>query len=134
MQDMNKLSVVGRLTRDPEMRYTNSGLAILNINIANNFSKKVGDSWQEEVSFFEVSLLGKRAESLQPYLKKGKQIGVSGELRQNRWTNNEGQNRSKIYIVADHIQLFGGSDGSGNNAKQPVTGGASEQFDDDIPF
>lgn len=105
-KDINSLTLVGRLTRDAELKYTNSGFAITNIGLAVNSSKKDGDQWVEVANFFDVTLLGKRGESLNQYLTKGTRIAISGELKQERWEQ-DGQNRSKVIVQANDIQLLG---------------------------
>lgn len=139
--DINHVVLVGRLTRDVEMKYTNNGMAVAKLGLAVNRRRKKDEGWVDEVSFFNITLWGKIAESLQPYLTKGKQIAVDGELRQNRWEQN-GQSRSTVEIVANNIQLLGGktSDSSrdyspsGGGAPAPSTMGPSDDFEDDIPF
>ncbi|MDR0474223.1 MAG: single-stranded DNA-binding protein [Treponema sp.] len=113
MADLNHVVLIGRLTRDSELRYTPNGTAICNFSIAVNRRKKDGDSWSDEPSFFNIVLWGRQGESLSQYLLKGKQVGIEGELRQERWQQ-DGQNRSKIEIVADNVQLLGGGN-SGNS-------------------
>jgi len=115
-QDINNVTIVGRLTKDSELKYTNSGTAIAVMSIAVNRSKKDGDQWVEEANFFDISLWGRRGETLNQYLLKGQQIAVTGELRQERWEK-DGQNRSKVLINASNIQLLGGkkSEDTGNN-------------------
>ena len=83
--DLNHVTLIGRLTRDAELKYTSAGFAISNFSIAVNRRRKNGDQWMEEASFFEINLYGKSAESLKQYLVKGKQVAVDGELRQDRW-------------------------------------------------
>ena len=85
MADINHVILVGRLTRDAELKYTNTGLPLSKFSIAINRRKKVEEQWQEEAHFFDIVVWGKIAEALHPFLKKGKQIGIDGELRQNRW-------------------------------------------------
>jgi single-strand DNA-binding protein len=95
----------------------------------------------EEANFFDIVLWGKQGETLSQYLQKGKQVGINGELRQDRWEQ-DGQNRSRIEIVANNLQLLGGGAGTagggasfGNRqdtAAPSDTGG--ENFTDDIPF
>ncbi|MCM1320617.1 MAG: single-stranded DNA-binding protein [Bacteroides sp.] len=113
MADVNHVTIIGRLTRDAELKYTSAGMGISNFSIAVNRRRKSGDQWIEEANFFEINLYGKSAESLKPYLVKGKQIAVEGELRQDRWEQ-DGQPRSKVVITASNIQLLGGNSGSGN--------------------
>ena len=154
--DINLVTLVGRLTREAELKYTNSGLAVCKFSLAVNRRKRSGDQWTDEVSYFDVVLWGKQGEAIQQYLGKGKQIAVSGELRQNRWEQ-DGQKRSKVEIVASNVQLLGGSSsnsggGSGNYGGnrsenqnngpsnesfgefKPASSNGPENFEDDIPF
>ena len=108
MEDTNSVIMVGRLTRDAETKYTNSGLAICNFSIANNRRKKEGDDYVDTVSFFDCVLFGKTAENLGQYLEKGKQVLVNGNLVQDRWEDNEGNKRNKTSIVVYKLQFFGG--------------------------
>lgn len=116
MTDLNHVVLIGRLTRDADLKYTSGGYAISNFSIAVNRSKKNGDQWVEEASFFDINLYGKSAENLKQYLVKGKQVAIDGELRQDRWEQ-DGQSRSKVVVVANNIQLVGGNSngGSGNS-------------------
>ena len=152
MVDLNHVVLVGRLTRDAELKYTPSGQAICKFSIAVNRRKKVGEQqWEDEASFFDIVLWGRQGESLHPYLMKGKMVGVKGELRQDRWQQ-DGQNRSKVEIVADYLQLLGGGPGGptgggqqdrqyqGPAASAPAAGASysaapkDDGFADDIPF
>ena len=116
MADINHVVLVGRLTRDAELKYTSSGIAVCNFAIAVNRRRKTGDDWSEEASFFDVVLWGRQGEALNQYLVKGKQVAIDGELRQNRWEQ-DGQTRSKVEIVANNIQLIGGSAGQGGQSQ-----------------
>lgn len=141
MADINRVILVGRLTRDAELKYTGTGSAVSKFSLAINRRKKSGDQWVEEVNYFDVVVWGKTAESLSKYLTKGKQVGVDGELRQNRWEQ-DGQARSKVEVHATNIQLLGG--GAGGRGAAPAGGQAaggfeeppepSSEFEDDIPF
>ena len=156
--DINNVVLVGRLTREIELKYLNSGTAVGRFSLAVNRIKRSGDQREEEVSFFDITVWGKQAEVLNPYLSKGRQVCVSGELRQSRWEQ-DGQSRSRIEIVASSIQLLGGggaSSGAPTNqsdnrsygqkpnsrpaqapqsrAKDAPSFPGPEQFDDDIPF
>ena len=113
MADLNHVVLIGRLTRDAELKYTAGGQAVCKFSIAVNRRKKNGDQWEDEANFFDIVLWGKQGESLQTYLVKGKMIGEDGELRQDRWQQ-DGQNRSKIEIIANYIQLLGGGQSSGD--------------------
>lgn len=115
MNDMNKVSVIGRLTKDAELKYSSTGLAICDFSIAVNRSKRQGEGYVDEASFFEATLLGKLAESMQRHLVKGKQVAISGFLKQDRWKNKDGENRTKVSIGVDEIQLIGGNKSNDGN-------------------
>ena len=155
MTDMNHVTLIGRLTRDVgaderSFAYLPSGQARANVSIAVNRSRKNGDQWVDEVSYFDVTIWGKQAESLKPYLTKGKQIAIEGYLRQDRWEK-DGQKQSRVTITATNVQLLGGK--SDNNQQtggyvpkfQPKQnsepdmdaasfGGDTGAFPEDIPF
>ena len=146
MADINHVVLVGRLTRNAELKYTNSGAAVSKFGIAINQRRKKDDQWVDEVNFFDVVLWGKSAESINQYLVKGKQVGIEGQLRQDRWEQ-DGQSRSKVEIVASNVQLLGGGGGGGGGRGGPAPEGkpagqqtseggapAGDQFEDDIPF
>ena len=144
MADINRVILVGRLTRDAELRYTGGGMAVCKFSIAINRRKKSGDRWEDEAHFFDVVLFGKQGEAINQYLVKGKQVGIDGELRQNRWEQ-DGQSRSKVEIAAFNVQLLGGG-GGGRGGQAPsrdegsfdsYDASAQEpagEFEDDIPF
>ena len=130
MADINAVTLVGRLTRDAEMKYTSGGGCIANFSLAVNRRRKQGDGWTDEASFIDCTLFGNQAEAVSRYLTKGKQVGVVGELRQERWEK-DGQKRSKVKIIADNVQLLGSaSNGSGEGASTSA-GAAAE---DGVPF
>jgi len=104
--DINHVTIIGRLTRDAELKFTAGGQAVSKFSIASNRRKKNGDTWEDEANFFDVVVWGKQAESIHPYLLKSKTVCVLGELRQDRWQQ-DGQNRSKVEIVAGYVQLLG---------------------------
>lgn len=125
--DINSVVIVGRLTRDAELRYLNSGTAVASISIAVNRSKKDGVQWISEANFFDVSYFGKGAEGIKPYLTKGTQIAVQGSLRQDRWEK-DGQKFSRVNILADSIELLGSrSSSSQNNGNSDSFGGYQQR-------
>ena len=114
--DINSVVIVGRLTRDAELRYLNSGTAVASISIAVNRSKKDGDQWISEANFFDVSYFGKGAEGIKPYLTKGTQ-----------WEK-DGQKFSRVNILADSIELLGSrSSSSQNNGNSDSFGGYQQR-------
>ena len=150
MTDLNHVIEIGRLTRDiseRDLAYTTGGTARLNLSIAVNRSEKRGGEWADKVSFFDVTVWGKTAENIKPYLHKGKQIAIDGYLDQQRWEK-DGIKYSKVVIIADNVQLLGNSQDSPNSARnwgtsapqaqQPAgdyqSAGSGDDFPEDIPF
>ena len=151
MADINQVVLVGRLVRDAQMKYTNSGLAICEFAVAINNRRKQGDEWVDEAHFFDVTLFGRQGEAIQQYLTQGKQVGINGRLKQDRWETTEGQKRSKVGVIADNVMLLGGSGGAGGTGRPGPDGGAArperapagpqsggysggDDFPDGIPF
>ena len=143
MTDLNSVIEIGRLTRDISERdfaYTTGGTARLNLSIAVNRSEKRNGAWQDKVSYFDVTVWGKTAENIRPYLHKGKQIAIDGYLDQQRWEK-DGVKYSKVVIIADNVQLLGGNENgqqSAPQAQQPAgeyqSAGSGDDFPEDIPF
>ena len=143
MTDLNHVIEIGRLTRDISERdfaYTTGGTARLNLSIAVNRSVKKNGAWTDSVSYFDVTVWGKTAENIRPYLHKGKQIAIDGYLDQQRWEK-DGVKYSKVVIIADNVQLLGGNENgqqSAPQAQQPAgdyqPAGSGDDFPEDIPF
>jgi single-strand DNA-binding protein len=136
-QDINSVIVVGRLTRDGELTYTSGGFPILKFAIGSNKRRKVGEQWEDEASFFDCVLVGKYGEVMAPFLMKGTQVVISGQIHQDRWES-QGEKRSKVIIRVENVQITkkpGENNGNGPKGypadhRDP----ASPQFKDDIPF
>ena len=105
--DLNVVILVGRLTRDSEIRYSQKGDAIVRFSLAINRRKRNADG-EDEVHYFNCVYFGKAAEAVNQYLTKGRQVAINGELRQNRYEV-EGQARSTVEIFVNSLQLIGGS-------------------------
>ena len=103
--DLNCVTLVGRLTRESEMRYSQNGGAIIRFSLAVNRRKRTGDKWEDEVNYFDCVYFGKSAEGINQYLEKGRQVAISGELRQNRWEQ-DGQARSRVEVFVNSLQLL----------------------------
>lgn len=142
--DINVVVLVGRLTRDCEVRATAGGTSVCRFSVAVNRRKKTGEAWADEVNYFDVVLWGKSADSLKSYLTKGRQVSIEGELRQNRWEQ-DGQARTKVEIYANNVQLLSspnGADMPQTSATQAIPQDSSQDFgpeafedkDADIPF
>lgn len=113
--NLNVVALQGNLTRDAELKHTNSGTAICEFSLAvNNWFGK------DHASFFNVTIFGKQAESVQQYLMKGKPVEITGKVKQERWTDQNGNNRSKIVIIADKVHLLSSGETKGQN-KEPDT-------------
>lgn len=136
MTDLNTFTVIGRLTKtvtDDQygFGYLQNGTAKANMRIAVNSSKKTQNGYEDEVSYFDVVLFGKMAESLKTYLVKGQQIAVSGRLKQDRWEK-DGKKNSKVSLIADTVQLLGGKN-ENNNSSSPNQNDASKSTFTPIP-
>ncbi len=151
MANLNKVMLIGNLTRDPEIRHTPKGSAVADLGLAVNRRTPDGNGgWREEVTFVDVTVWGNTAENAHKYLSKGRGVFIEGRLQMDSWDDKStGQKRTKLKVVADLLQFLpdgkggGGSrysDGdsggsSGDNGKgaspAPVDDYAEE---DDIPF
>lgn len=122
---MNNVCIIGNLTRDPEVRFTQSGMPITSFGLAYNGRKKQGDEWVDVPHFFDVKAWGERFEKLAAYLEKGKKVGVSGKLEYESWEK-DGQKRSKVVINAFDITFADAKRDAGS-------GGPSAPADEDVP-
>ena len=115
-QDINSVVLCGNLVRDCELKYTQSGMAIGNISIACNRSKKQADGqYVNDVSYFDIILFGRTAENLKQYLTQGKKIAVRGFLKQDRWKDQQSNNRSRVSVIAEELELLGGNENRQQN-------------------
>ena len=158
MPNYNKVILMGRLTRDPEVRFLSSGTAVADIGIAvNRYWRNQDGQQQEEVAFVNVEAFGKQAETVGQYLKKGKPIFIEAHLKFDQWDDKQtGQKRSKLKVVLDRFEFIdsrgegGGGDFSsessspsgggatpaqgGGGAAPAQGGGGGFAEDDDVPF
>jgi single-strand DNA-binding protein len=128
--DINEWVGAGRLTRDPELSYTKNQTSVCNFSIASNGMK------EGEVSFFDVTAWSKTADNVAKFLKKGSQCIIEGRLHQDRFQDKDGQNRSKVKIIARIVQFIGGKSdaAAGGQQQQQYTGQQQGQPPDDIPI
>jgi len=152
MADLNRVLLMGNLTRDPEVRYTPKGTAVGEIGLAINDSYKGQDGTVKEVvTFVSIEVWGRQAETCKQYLTKGRPVFVEGRLRLDQWEQ-DGQKKSKLKIVADRVQFLGGGGGgrggSGGGEQRSAASSPAESrpsspvaeeappppSDDDIPF
>ena len=139
MNNVNRVIVVGNLTRDPELRYTTTGVAVCDLSIAVNRSWKGKDGKpQEQVSFFDITIFKRTAEVCAEHLKKGRPVLVDGSLVQERWENEKQEKRSRVKIVASAVHFLGPRPDSGEGKKpEPAAAAApagAGPVDEDVPF
>ena len=127
MANVNKVILIGNLTRDPELRYTPSGAAVCEFTLAlnRNWMSKQGEK-RDETCFIDVVCWARTAENCAEYLKKGRQTYVEGRLTQDRWESQDGQKRSKIRVTAERVQFLGGGRGAAGGAGAGVGAGDME--------
>lgn len=140
---INRVVLVGNLTRDPELRHTPSGMAVCSLRIAVNSRQKQADgSWGEKPNYFSITVWGNQGESCAQYLSKGRPVAVDGRLDWREYQANDGTKREAIEIVADSVQFLGGRQDAEGGAPQYVPATAQAEAadfpasaaDDDIPF
>ena len=133
MRSLNKVFLMGNLTRDPELRYIPSGAAVASFGLAMNrvYTTQDGER-KEEVCFVDIDVWGKTAENCANYLSKGRQILVEGNLQYRTWETEDGQKRSKHSIRAINVQFMGGRRAEGETGPAPRMN--EVEADDDIPF
>lgn len=145
MVELNKVIMIGRLTKDPDLRFTPSGMPVTEFRLAVNhtFRGKDGQEREPEVCFIDVSLFGRTAEVAKQYLNKGREVYVEGRLKFDTWEK-DGQRRSKHSLVAERFQFLsggrGGQDRSEPAPAEPQAQDAAEENrapvaeEDDLPF
>lgn len=104
MSNINTFCFSGNLTRDAELKSTNSGTSVLSLSIAVNERRKSGDDWEDHPNFFDLVMFGRRAESIAEWLTRGTKVMCSGRIRQERWKNENDENRSKVSFIVDEIE------------------------------
>ncbi|HAS55312.1 MAG: single-stranded DNA-binding protein [Nitrospirae bacterium GWC2_57_13] len=139
MTSFNKVILLGNLTRDPEVRYTPNGAAVASFAIAVNRKYKQGEETKEEVSYIDIVVFGKQAESCGQYINKGDSVLVDGRLQQRRWETEDGQKRNKVEVVAQSVHFmpkrsWSGQPGQGGQAGQSEPMPEAPVDEGDIPF
>src|SRR6187401_2187303 len=144
--NINRVVLVGNLTRDPELRHTPSGTAVCSLRIAVNTTRKdESGQWVDKPNYFDVTVWGQQGENCAQYLAKGRPVAIDGRLEWREWEAQDGSKRQAVEIVADTVQFLGGrGEGEfGGGANQFVPAGATSAADadfcdsatdDDIPF
>jgi single-strand DNA-binding protein len=145
--NINRVVLVGNLTRDPELRTTPSGTSVCKLRIAVNTRQKNNETgeWGDKPNYFDVTVWGNQGESCAQFLSKGRPVAVDGRLDWREWDAQDGQKRQAVEIIADTVQFLGSrADSEGGGQAQFVPAGAATQTpdadfgpagaDDDIPF
>jgi single-strand DNA-binding protein len=158
--DLNRVTLVGRLTRDPELRHTGGGDPICSIRLAVSSRSRMDDgNWGDKSNYFDVTVFGRQAETASTYLAKGRRIGVDGRLSWREWQAQDGSKRQSVEVIANDVFFLdsrnegGGGGGGGGGGQQgagwsaPASGGGGDlpvdrtdmqpttrSDDDDIPF
>lgn len=149
---INRVIISGNLTRDPELRSTQSGMDVMSFGVAVNDRRRnpQTNEWEDYPNFVDCTMFGNRARSLHQYLSKGTKVAIEGKLRWSQWER-EGQKRSKIEVIVDELEFmssrnsdsssYGGGMGGGYSAPAaapvaaaPVVDASSSVYDEDIPF
>lgn len=140
---INKVVISGNLTRDPELRTTPNGMAVLTIGMAVNDRHRNSQTgeWEDYANFVNCIVFGKRAEALASHLSKGSKVAIEGKLHYSQWESDR-QRRSKIEVVVDEIEFFSAKQGEGavgGNARQTQQPQGTDPYDgiyaaEDIPF
>jgi single-strand DNA-binding protein len=151
MANLNKVMLIGNVTRDPEVKFTPKGSAVADLGLAVNrvYTNQSGEK-TEEVTYIDVELWGRLAEIAGEYAKKGRPVFIEGRLRLDSWEDKQsGQKRNRLKVVAEGLQLLGSRPGGGAGGADyegegeaaakpprpaPARSAASEPADDDIPF
>ena len=134
---INRVMISGNLTRDAELRSTQSGTYILGMGIAVNDrrkNQKTGE-WEDYPNFVDCTMFGTRAEKLQPYLTKGTKVAIEGKLSYRSWEK-DGQHRSKLEVIVDEIEFMSSKQGGAVQHLHtgPALDAAEQVYDEDIPF
>lgn len=126
---INKATITGNITRDPELRQTQGGTSVLTIGVAVNDRRKNQQTgeWEDYPNYIDCTIFGNRATGVAPHLEKGMKVAIEGKLSQSRWQAEDGTNRSKIGIIVDEIEFMAKRDGSQQPMQQPMQQQAQPQ-------
>lgn len=140
MSDINITCLTGRLTRDPEVRSTQSGMAVMRLGVAVNDRRKNNQTgeWEDVPNFIDCVMFGTRAENVSRYLRKGSKVAIEGKLRWSQWEDKQGGKRSKIEVIVDDLEFMSRDGGDGKQpapAKAATAAPAADAYaQEDIPF
>ena len=130
MLGVNKVFLMGNLTRDPELRFTPSGQAVCNFSVAVNRRVKKDEVWTNEVDYIDIVVWGKQGENCSEYLSKGRGVFVEGRLQNSTWETEDGQKRTKTRVVASSVQFLPRTVSVSDSKDESL----SQDFGGDSPF
>jgi single-strand DNA-binding protein len=131
---INRAVLVGRLTRDPEMRALPTGTSVCSMRIACNSRRREGETWVDRPNYFDVSAYGGAAEAIADFMRKGSRVGVDGRLEWREWETTDGQRRQAVSIVADTVQFLDGPSSGADDADVDLNGDVEEVDATAAPF
>jgi single-strand DNA-binding protein len=144
MANINRVVLVGNLTKDPELRHTPSGTSVCKLRLAVNSRQKDASTgeWGEKPNYFDVTVWGNQGENCAKFLAKGRAVGVDGRLDWREWEAQDGTKRQAVEVIADTVQFLGSRDSAGGEGERqfvPAGAASGDDFppagaDDDIPF
>lgn len=134
MASLNRVVLIGNLTKDPELRHTPNGQSVTTLRIAVNERRKQDDEWKEVAHFFDVVVWGRQAETSTDYLSKGRGVAIDGRLQSRSWETPEGQKRSAVEVVAERVVFLPSGEGGGSAPSAGADEGSDAPPGDDIPF
>ncbi|MEQ1903886.1 MAG: single-stranded DNA-binding protein [Pirellulaceae bacterium] len=135
MASYNLVILVGNLTRDIELKYTQNQLAIAKFGLAVNDRVKKNNEWVDEATFVDITLFGRTAEIANQYLSKGSSVLIEGRLKLDTWES-EGQKRSKLHVIGERMQMLGSRGGApgGGPSNRSAAGAQSSEYDHADPI
>ncbi len=135
-QDINRVTITGRLTRDPELQVLTNGTSVCRLGIAVNDRVKQNGEWTDYANFFNVTVFGRQGESCADFLRKGRQVSIDGRLHFSSWNDNQTGTKSKVEIVAERVVFLTPPRDSGQRAAADPSAPQDEGgwSDADIPF
>ena len=133
MSDLNKVILVGRLTRDPETKTVNGNQLSL-VSVANGRKYKSNGESKEETNYFDCQIWGKLSEIVSKYCSKGSQVCIEGRLKQERWDGSDGRKHDKILIVVENLQMLGGKKDGNHQEPQSFDDMGEDVDSEDMPF
>ena len=137
--DTNSIVLVCRLTKDPEVRHTQSGTAVASLRVAWTTRAKRGEAWEDRSNFGDVVVWGRQAENVGQHCRRGRQLAVTGRLEWREWQDSSGGTRQALEVIAESVQFLGDPAGRGGGqagvpTAQATTQAAVRHDDSDIPF